>query len=125
MTSYPFITDTFRARCINVVDGDTIDVFLDAAFRNYRIERLRLLDVDTPELRDRDISKREDAKAAKAQVAEWVMARTEGEWPIKIQTRKDDSFGRYLADVWWLDKDTGKEHHLNAELITEGLGVEV
>jgi len=122
---YPFLTETFRGRCVRVVDGDTIDVVLDAGFRTTRTERLRLLGVDTPELRSADATKRQGAQAAKDKVAGWLLRQallSGSMWPLKIRTVKADSFGRYLADVWWMDEE-GQEHHVNQELLTLGLAV--
>lgn len=86
---------TYRARCSRVVDGDTIDVIIDQGFRQWRTERLRLLGVDTPEMRG---AERPAGIAAKEYVEEWVKGF--GDWPLKIRTEKSDSFGRYLATVW-------------------------
>ena len=45
----------YRARPLKVVDGDTLDVALDAGFRNFREERLRLLGLNTPSARARPV----------------------------------------------------------------------
>lgn len=42
MSAVPAIW-AYRARPVRVIDGDTIEVTVDAGFANYRTERLRLL----------------------------------------------------------------------------------
>ena len=39
------------AEALNVVDGDTYDLRIDLVLNVYRVERIRLLGVDTPEVR--------------------------------------------------------------------------
>jgi endonuclease YncB( thermonuclease family) len=125
--SYPFQNPSLRAQCLKVVDGDTIDLFTDEGKRRYAVDRYRLLTVDTYELNDKDEERRALAKAAKAKMIEWCQpVQIRGlvdltQWPLRITTHKSDSFGRWLAEIYWTD-DEGVEHHANAELIEQGLG---
>ena len=48
----------YRARCLRVVDGDTIDVLTDLGFRIGWDQRIRLYGIDTYELNDPDTAKR-------------------------------------------------------------------
>ena len=41
----------YKAEIVKVVDGDTIDVLVDLGFRITTHQRLRLKNIDTPELR--------------------------------------------------------------------------
>jgi micrococcal nuclease len=92
----------FRARCTNVVDGDTIDVVLDVGFHCTRTERLRLLGVNAPELHSRDPEVRKAGYAAKdftmTLIDQWQFG-TDEQWPLLVETVKTDAFGRYLAKV--------------------------
>ena len=90
----------YRARALHVVDGDTLDIELDQGLHAYRMERLRLLGVNTPELKG---ATREAGLAAKGYVAAWLEAAhvdPANEWPLVLQTARGDAFGRYLAYVW-------------------------
>jgi micrococcal nuclease len=101
--SYDFPTISLRARCTYVVDGDTVDLYVDTGFHSFRQERFRLHGIDTPELRDRDVSKREEAKVAKEAVEGLLKNHASAlePWPLRIETFKDpDSFGRYLAKIY-------------------------
>jgi micrococcal nuclease len=82
----------YKATVLEVVDGDTVTVRIDMGLRTYSVHRLRLLGIDTPELRG---PTREAGLAAKAFVVEHLLGKD-----VIIHTEKDDSFGRYLAHVY-------------------------
>lgn len=81
---------TYKAKCTNVVDGDTIDVRIDYGFNTYADKRIRLLNVDTPERGQHLYAE------AKQFVIEKVF-----DMDIYVQTYKSDTFGRYLANVYY------------------------
>ena len=84
--------------------------------------RFRVLGVDTPELRGGTDETKAAAKLAKARVEELLADAGEG-FPLTIVTKKADSFGRWLAAIYFIDHED-KEESLAAVLIAEGLGVE-
>lgn len=102
---------TYRAICTRVIDGDTVQLTIDLGFRMTTEQRIRLLAVDTPELNDRDVSKRDQAKIAHARVEELLLGET-----VTIATQKADSFGRWLARIELPD---GSD--LGETLVSEGL----
>lgn len=111
-----------------MVDGDTVDLFVDRGYRGYSLHRFRLLDIDTPELRSRDEAERIEAKEAKELVQDlldtfektWIVNLKE--WPLRIESEKSaDSFGRWLCRIYF--SDDGVERCLNAVLLDEGLAV--
>ncbi len=114
----------YRVRVERIIDGDTIQAELDCGMRIYRVERLRLLSVDTPELRARDPAERLAAIDAKMYTAAWVADHaahaspetgTTADWPLLVRTVKADSFGRWLGDV-----TCGGSHSLNDDLLSSG-----
>lgn len=117
---YPFI-GSFRARAIKVVDGDTLDLMVDLGFHSFRLERFRILRIDAPEIRGETKGLGE---AAKSFLQSLVLV--EGEWPLKINTKKDpDSFGRWLAEVfiWKSDGIIGSEVSVGTVLVETGHAV--
>jgi micrococcal nuclease len=91
----------FRAYSVRVIDGDTVDVRLDAGFRNFRDERLRLLGINAPEKKGATMTA---ARAAQAFAVSWLDAAQAAdlidEWPLIVETHESDVFGRFLAVVW-------------------------
>ena len=113
----PDVLWVYRARVERVIDGDTLDVLCDAGFRNYRTERVRLLGVNTPELKG---ATRPAGLAAAGYVTSWLgLVPADQEWPLIVQTARGDAFGRWLARVW--RRSDGRE--LNADLLAAGHAV--
>lgn len=86
----------FPARLVRVIDGDSQVLEISLGFHLYRIDHIRLLGVDAPEVRG--VSK-VAGDLATAYVRAWY-AQAQGEWPLVVRTYKSDSFGRYLALCW-------------------------
>lgn len=110
----------FPAQITRVIDGDTLELIIDTGMHTRRIERCRLLGVDTPELFRGSLEERQQGRIAKAFVEEWVKNSSgPQEFSFLIRTRKDpDSFGRYLCDVW--SRVTGT--CINDILVAQGYG---
>ena len=81
---------------INIVDGDTVDVILDLGFDMYKKERIRLVGIDTPESRTRDLEEKEMGLEAK-EFLERRMNDCENLW---VRTEKDGKYGRMLGEIW-------------------------
>jgi micrococcal nuclease len=121
----------YRAEVVRVVDGDTIDVILDFGFSLKQKMRLRLAYVDTPELRSKDEDERDRAQAAKQFVMEKLF-RSDGDpdnprpAPLVVKTLKTragkerQTFGRYVAEVYYQEVDSTVWTHLNEALVVEG-----
>jgi micrococcal nuclease len=79
---------------VKVIDGDTVDVFIDLGFNVFHVERLRLNRVDAPETLTKDKNEKKYGMEAKSFVSNWLKEQKQ----IKIQTFKDDKYGRILAE---------------------------
>lgn len=55
----------YKAKIINVVDGDTVDATIDVGFKMTTVQRLRLLGINTPEKNSKDIFEKSRAIIAK------------------------------------------------------------
>lgn len=104
----------YQATPLNVVDGDTVDLRVDLGFGVYRVDRFRLLGINTPELHAKDPAERKRANDAREKLALLL-----GTGPVVIQTVKDkqEKYGRYLARILANGMD------VNAELVHLGLAV--
>jgi len=108
----------YPARLLSITDGDTITVKLDMGLRITRDERIRLLGIDTPELRGES---RAAGLAATEFVRQWMVmaASSVFDWELLIATTKADSFGRWLGDV----HRVGDGANLSQDLLAAGHGV--
>ena len=110
----------YRAKVERVVDGDTIIVeAIDVGFglqmgRTQGHPRsLRVLGVDTPEIRGEE---RPQGLAAKAYVDERIKPEDE----IIIKTVEVDNFGRWLAHIWYAASDGSGWRLLAQDLLDDG-----
>lgn len=90
---------TYRARLDRVIDGDTVDLFIDLGFRLYAHMRIRLEGVDTPERGEDDYDR------ATAIVEDWmtetIASTLDSEWHLVVATgRESGSFDRWLGTIW-------------------------
>ena len=91
----------YKAKLVNVVDGDTVDVDIDLGFGIWmRDERVRIMGIDTPESRTRDLVEKKFGLAAKKRITE--LLGTEN-IVLKTQVARNGEdmkgkFGRVLGD---------------------------
>lgn len=98
--TYAAAPDMNSRYSFGVYDGDTADMIFDVGFRITTAHRVRLLGVNTAELRT---TTRELGLQHKALTLNWIksaVAHSDSKFPLIIQTAKSDSFGRYLATVY-------------------------
>lgn len=97
----------YSAKVNKIIDGDTIDVTLDLGFSLYLSQRVRLAEIDAPEMRE---SGGKDAK-------EFLKILLPEGSEVTIVTYKNgkEKFGRYLAQVFIGNTD------VNQTLLDSGL----
>lgn len=110
------MTDSFyryRAIVTGVYDGDTCTVDIDLGFGIWmRKQKLRLLGIDTPELRGEE---RQEGLKVRDYVRELILDK---EVVIESERDKSGKYGRWLATIW-IDGV-----NLNQTLLTEGMAKE-
>jgi micrococcal nuclease len=102
----------YRGLCVNVVDGDTVDILIDLGFNTYSKQRLRLLGINTAERNSKDSAQRALANAATDYLKELILDKQ-----VFIRSRTKDKYGRYLADIFIADT------FVNTAMITKGYAV--
>jgi micrococcal nuclease len=113
---------TYKCTILRVVDGDTIDVDIDLGFGVWnRGERIRVLGIDTPETRTRDLTEKVYGNLAKNFVKDYLPV---GSTQI-LQTEKDSTgkFGRILGKFLVYYGVTDSQMHLGDIMIREHLAV--
>lgn len=84
----------YKAKVIDVYDGDTFDVEVDLGFKVTVKDRVRLRGVDAPEIRTKD--KKEKRKAVESR--DYVRGLIEGK-VVDLSVYGYDKYGRVLGDV--------------------------
>ena len=95
----------YHATYLANYDGDTIDLNVDLGFKISTIIRVRLLNVDTPELRGVAESEKTRGLLAK----DFTRTFLEGK-DVIVKTHKDKKgkYGRWLAELWVGDVSLGE-----------------
>ena len=87
-------------RIVKVIDGDTVNVMVDFLTRELgNIISIRILGIDTPEMRGKCINEIEKAKEAKSYLKELIKT---DQYSIVIKGR--DKYFRILGDIKIKDK---------------------
>lgn len=106
----------FEARLVKVVDGDTIDADIELGFNIFMRDRIRLMGIDTPESRTRNLQEKSWGMAAKHRLIA-LLAETDGNFILKTEEMKKGKFGRVLGTIMINGKDA------NQSLIEEKLAI--
>ena len=92
----------FHVTITKVVDGDTVDVDIDLGFSTVlKKQRVRLMGIDTPESRTRDLVEKIYGKAAKAHLKKLL---SEGD--ITLVSHDKGKFGRILGELFVSNGET-------------------
>ena len=94
----------YKATLLRVVDGDTVDAELDLGFKIFIKERIRLMGIDTPESRTRNLAEKYWGKAAKYRLEE-LLAEADGDFTLVTKMQKKGKFGRILGTIQVSTKD--------------------
>ena len=94
----------FNAQLVRVVDGDTIDADIELGFSVFMRDRIRLMGIDTPESRTRNLQEKSWGLAAKHRLIE-LLAETNGEFTLVTEDMEKGKFGRVLGTIEINGKD--------------------
>jgi len=101
---------------LSVYDGDTITLMIDQGMKHFARVKVRLLGINTPEIKTRDLEEKKRGIEAR----EYLKNRLDGKKVI-IHTAKKGKFGRWLGVIWIYEE--GMEElgeSLNDEMIRVG-----
>ena len=86
----------YKVEVTRVVDGDTVDVDVDLGFGMiYKKQRVRMMGIDTPESRTRDLEEKFYGKASKAN-----LKRILKDQEIQMVSHDKGKFGRILGELF-------------------------
>jgi micrococcal nuclease len=98
----------YKCKILRVVDGDTVDVDIDLGFGVWmHKERVRMMGIDTPESRTRDLVEKAFGLASKDRLKELLPVGSMSILKTEIDKSGEDKkgkFGRILGDFFIEDK---------------------
>ena len=104
----------YNAKLDRVVDGDTIDALVDLGFDTWKKVRIRMMGMNVPESRTRDLEEKKLGLAAKARLIEML-----GDGVFTLQSHGVGKYGRCLGEIF-----KENEVSINKQLINEGHATE-
>lgn len=115
----------YNVSVVKVVDGDTIDVDIDLGFgMTYKKQRVRLMGIDTPESRTRDLEEKKFGKASKKHLKKLL----ESAERISLISHDKGKFGRILGEIYIHFNEGhpvyGTEINVNQQMIDDHHAVE-
>ena len=114
----------YKADVYKVIDGDTVDLYIHLGFDITIKKRVRLLGIDTPEVRTRDLEEKKKGIAAKDRLIELIGTKC----IVRTQLDKAGKYGRILGIIlgsYEFDADNNLMSciNINEKLIEEGHAV--
>lgn len=110
----------YNVTIAKVVDGDTVDVDIDLGFGMvYKKQRVRMLGIDTPESRTRDLVEKKFGKASKKHLKKLL----EESESITLISHDKGKFGRILGELFTHYSEGhpvfGNKINVNQQMITD------
>ena len=111
---------TYNALITSVYDGDTVTATVDLGFHISAVKiKLRLVGINTPEIRGGTEATKTAARASRDYVRERILGKT-----VRFRSVGKGKYGRYLAELWFVSPDGEvSEESINQELVRLGLAV--
>ena len=104
----------YNVTIVKVVDGDTVDVDIDLGFgMTYKKQRVRMMGIDTPESRTRDLVEKKFGKASKKHLQNLL---SEAE-RLTLMSHDKGKFGRILGEIF--DHHEEEEFSINQRMIDD------
>ena len=106
----------YSAKVTSVYDGDTFDAVVDMGFSTSVNIKVRMLGIDTAEIKSKDPEQKEKAIAARDFLRSVILDNK-----IIIRTAGMEKYGRWLGEIWELPKE-GEEvtESINDQMIKLG-----
>ena len=109
------LVNTYETYVSKFIDGDTLDMNINLGFDTYVIRRIRLINIDAPEINSTKTGSEERRKGEVAlyTLQEWFYNQTP---PFYLQAEHKGLYGRWLGEIW----REVVEESLNDYLISKG-----
>jgi len=106
----------YNCKVKRIVDGDTLDAYIDLGFDVWTTKRIRFMGINTPESRTRDLTEKRYGKGAKHR----LVAMLEGnDNKFIVRSHGTGKFGRVLGELYIPEFECS----VNEQMISEGHAV--
>jgi micrococcal nuclease len=108
----------YKAECVRVVDGDTIDAKIDLGFDITIKKRIRLAGINAPESRTRDLEEKKLGLAAKERLITLL-----DKGSLQIESKELGKYGRVIGVLHIYPDNLDLPMNINETLVKEGYAV--
>ena len=106
----------YVGKVVKAYDGDTCTVEVDLGFKLTARVKVRMLGIDTPEIRTKDLEEKKKGHESKDYFRLRVLDKK-----VIIHTQKKGKFGRWLWTIWvFPEKDQPLGESVNDEMVRLG-----
>ena len=106
----------YNAKVKRIVDGDTLDAYIDLGFDVWVTKRIRFMGIDTPESRTSDLVEKRYGKGAKHRLVEMLEGNDN---KFIVRSHGTGKFGRVLGELFIPEFECS----VNEQMISEGHAV--
>lgn len=127
LTDFPEVLEQYapfgpyRAVISRVVDGDTLYCLLDLGFNTYSYQSIRVRGIDTPEIYSGSQEERTRGQGAVRHLTGIIAHH--GSHILLYSEKWPQTFGRYVASVWFPDPDGEVPKDLGDMMVDAGHAV--
>lgn len=113
----------YEAKIIRVIDGDTMELFMDLGFSTHLKTLVRLAHINTPDTLNMG------AKGIQDPARDFILQHCPPGSICVVDISRKEKYGRWLADVFYLLGSISRDEillngkNLNRELIAAGLAI--
>ena len=108
---------TYALEITKVYDGDTINGVVDLGFGICMDIKVRLADINTPELRTKDLDEKARGYAARDWLRDFLEKYSSG---LQVRTTKKGKYGRWIGELLLPEDDYGYDEELQKYDTTDG-----
>ena len=94
----------YKAKVVDIYDADTLTLEIQLGFYITMVQKVRLIGIDTPELRTKDLREKELGYKARDSLRDLIL-----EKEVEIETTKQGKYGRYLVNIFYDDININNE----------------
>ena len=116
-------------RVVKVLDGDTVDVIIDLGFNILHSTRVRLKDIDAPEVRTKDLHEKAAGQRCKDRLIELLgidpdtCETLREETFLHLITYKTGKYGRWLGSMYRHESDLVLDERSDAPSLIEPMNI--
>ena len=108
----------YKVKLDRIIDGDTIDCYIDLGFNIQTKKRIRFAGINTPESRTRDLEEKARGLASKDRLIDLLK-----DGKFTLESKEVGKYGRVLG-VLLIDDANNNFININNTLVEEGYAVE-